>query len=308
MLSLEAAAPQVGVGGSTTVSESFTNVGVSDVKKLRLTLSACARLAGQAARPRRRPAAQARAAVHGRLSRDRAAVRSAARVLDLHRRGVVRPARRPAHVLGEARRVGLLAGARAALDGRRDHAPRPRSARPAGPSRSARGGWGCSTRRSARRRPTPTRRSTGARVSALVHRAGHRHRRSGRRNLGRRRADRARRHDRGKQLARRRRAVRERQRDDRAWPGTPSAARDVDSATSRFRSVTATAPVGLRLVRRGSTYAGYYSTDPGKTWNPVGTVTVAASASHGRQDVGVFHASGLSTWTTTATFRDFRVR
>ena len=45
-----------------------------------------ARLAGQAARPGRRPAAQAGPAVHGHLSRHRAAVRSAARVLDLHRR------------------------------------------------------------------------------------------------------------------------------------------------------------------------------------------------------------------------------
>jgi hypothetical protein len=35
---------------------------------------------------------------------------------------------------------------------------------------------------------------------------------------------------------------------------------------------------------------------------------VAKAASSGKQDVGVFHASGLSTWTTTATFRDFRVR
>jgi hypothetical protein len=90
-----------------------------------------------------------------------------------------------------------------------------------------------------------------------------------------------------------------------AWNG--GGGRDVDQHVS-VGSGTAKAPVGLRLVRRGSTYAGYYSTDRGKTWDPVGTVTVAASASRGRQDVGVFHASGLTTWTTTATFRDFRVR
>ncbi len=73
-------------------------------------------------------------------------------------------------------------------------------------------------------------------------------------------------------------------------------------------SVTVRAPVGLRLVRRERTYTGYYSTDRGKTWSPVGTVTVADAAARGRQDVGVFHASGLSTWMTTATFRGFRVR
>ena len=90
-----------------------------------------------------------------------------------------------------------------------------------------------------------------------------------------------------------------------AWNGAGGA--DVDQNVS-VGSGTAKAPVGLRLVRQGNTYAGYYSTDQGKTWNPVGMVTVAASASGGPQDVGVFHASGLTTWTTTATFRDFRVR
>jgi hypothetical protein len=90
-----------------------------------------------------------------------------------------------------------------------------------------------------------------------------------------------------------------------AWNASGGA--DVDHYLA-VPSPTVKAPVGLRLVRQDSVYAGYYSTDHGKTWNPVGTVTVAASASHGRQDVGVFHASGLSTWTTTATFRDFRVR
>jgi hypothetical protein len=55
-------------------------------------------------------------------------------------------------------------------------------------------------------------------------------------------------------------------------------------------------------VRDGSTYTGYYSTNQGVTWLPVDTVTVASAASSGNQDVGVFHASGLGTWTTTATF------
>jgi hypothetical protein len=35
---------------------------------------------------------------------------------------------------------------------------------------------------------------------------------------------------------------------------------------------------------------------------------VADAASAGNQDVGVFHASGLSTWTTTATFADLSLQ
>jgi alpha-galactosidase len=90
-----------------------------------------------------------------------------------------------------------------------------------------------------------------------------------------------------------------------AWNG--SGGEDVDQHFA-VPSVTARAPVALRLARKGSSYTGYYSLDGGKTWQPVETVTVAANASAGTQDVGVFHASGLSTWTTTARFRDFRVR
>jgi hypothetical protein len=67
-------------------------------------------------------------------------------------------------------------------------------------------------------------------------------------------------------------------------------------------------PVTLRLVRSGSTYTGYYSTNQGVTWSLVDTVTVADAASAGNQDVGVFHASGLSTWTTTATFADLSLQ
>jgi hypothetical protein len=82
-----------------------------------------------------------------------------------------------------------------------------------------------------------------------------------------------------------------------------SGGRDVDS---RFNvpNVIVHVPVVLRLVRSGSTYTGYYSTNHGATWSLVDTVTVASAASAGNQDVGVFHASGLSTWTTTATFTD----
>ena len=90
-----------------------------------------------------------------------------------------------------------------------------------------------------------------------------------------------------------------------AW--NASGGEDVDSHYA-VPSLTVRFPVELRLVRRGSTYTGYYSTDRGKVWAPVDAVSVAAVASSGKQDVGVFHASGLMTWMTTATFRDFRVR
>ncbi|HUB03745.1 MAG TPA: NEW3 domain-containing protein [Solirubrobacteraceae bacterium] len=90
-----------------------------------------------------------------------------------------------------------------------------------------------------------------------------------------------------------------------AW--NASGGEDVDSHYA-VPSLTVRFPVELRLVRRGSTYTGYYSTDRGKVWAPVEAVSVAAVASSGKQDVGVFHASGLMTWMTTATFRDFRVR
>ena len=73
-------------------------------------------------------------------------------------------------------------------------------------------------------------------------------------------------------------------------------------------SVLIRGPVRLRLIRKGSSYSGYYSTERGKTWRPVTTVTVAGAAAARRQDVGVFHASGLPTWSTIARFRDFRVR
>ena len=83
--------------------------------------------------------------------------------------------------------------------------------------------------------------------------------------------------------------------------------RDVDSRYS-VQNVIVHVPVTLRLVRSGSTYTGYYSTDLGVTWSLVDTVTVASAACAGNLDAGVFHASGLSMWTTTATFRDLLVR
>jgi alpha-galactosidase len=72
-------------------------------------------------------------------------------------------------------------------------------------------------------------------------------------------------------------------------------------------STYAPPPVTLRLVRSGGTYTGYYSTDRGGTWKTVATVTPAPSVSGATQDIGAFHASGLDTWRTTATFQDFVV-
>jgi alpha-galactosidase len=66
-------------------------------------------------------------------------------------------------------------------------------------------------------------------------------------------------------------------------------------------------PVLLRLVRSGSTYTGYYSTDHGTTWKTVASVAVSPLASAGAQDVGIFHASGLTSWQTTATFESLLV-
>jgi alpha-galactosidase len=66
-------------------------------------------------------------------------------------------------------------------------------------------------------------------------------------------------------------------------------------------------PVTLQLVRNGSTYTGYFSTNRGASWRTAGTVSVAPSVSAGTQDVGAFHASGFQTWETTATFQDLVV-
>ncbi|HEY3867966.1 MAG TPA: glycoside hydrolase family 27 protein [Actinocrinis sp.] len=70
-------------------------------------------------------------------------------------------------------------------------------------------------------------------------------------------------------------------------------------------SVTVTYPVALELTRSGASYSGYYSTGGGTTWLPVGTVTVASSAAAGPQDAGVFHASGSATGPSEGDFGGF---
>ena len=78
----------------------------------------------------------------------------------------------------------------------------------------------------------------------------------------------------------------------------------VDTSVS-VPSVTVTYPVALELTRSGAGYTGYYSTDAGTTWLPVGTVTVAASAAAASQDAGVFHASGSAAAASEGDFSGF---
>ncbi|MER6274385.1 NEW3 domain-containing protein [Streptomyces sp900105755] len=65
---------------------------------------------------------------------------------------------------------------------------------------------------------------------------------------------------------------------------------------------SATYPSWLKLVRHGTTYSGYYSTDDA-TWNLVGTVTVPTAAA--TQDVGLTQTSHASGTTGEADFDAF---
>jgi alpha-galactosidase len=306
VLSLEAASPQVGVGGSTTVSESFTNAGVSDVKTLRLSL---------AARPgwQVKPLGRAGAALLKPGQRFTVAYRVTAprsgppltfsiftggasydpldgRRTSLARLGelVSSPVHAPlstADVTADAASFGASGRALAiSARGLGVFSP-PFGAPPTDSYAAIFKRAGC-------------RRSCIAQVTVTADPAGGT---SGGAGLIERDDMTAGKHSRAGVVL----FVSSNATIVMAWNGSGGA--DVDQYVA-VPSVTVRAPVRLRLVRRDSAYAGYYSTNRGKTWNPVGTVTVAASASGGRQDVGVFHASGLNTWTTTATFRDFRVR
>ena len=62
----------------------------------------------------------------------------------------------------------------------------------------------------------------------------------------------------------------------------------IDSVTPSNGTIAATVPVDLKLVRSGSTYTGYYSTD-GQNWTTVGTATVPGQAD--TQDAGLFVVS-----------------
>ncbi|WP_262062553.1 hypothetical protein [Streptomyces sp. STR69] len=65
---------------------------------------------------------------------------------------------------------------------------------------------------------------------------------------------------------------------------------------------TAVYPSWLKLVRNGTTYSGYYSTDD-VTWNLVGTIDVPTAAA--TQDVGLTRTSHASGTTGGADFDSF---
>jgi len=69
-------------------------------------------------------------------------------------------------------------------------------------------------------------------------------------------------------------------------------------------TIADTVPVWLKLVRAGTTYTGFYSTD-GTTWTTVGTATVTAQAD--TQDAGLFVTSHVSGSPAQAVFNTFAV-
>jgi regulation of enolase protein 1 (concanavalin A-like superfamily) len=78
---------------------------------------------------------------------------------------------------------------------------------------------------------------------------------------------------------------------------------DGDGLLDQQASVaTAVYPAWLKLVRSGSTFSGYYSTD-GATWNLVGTGNVPSAAA--TQDVGVYAISHAPRTTAEVDFSGF---
>ncbi len=306
VLSLDAAATQLGVGSSTTVSESFTNNGVSDVKKLRMSLSAWPGWQLKALGPARAPlvAPGQRFTVAYRVTAPPSGPPLAVSIFTGAANYDPPDGRRSSTAtLGELVSSPVLPPLSTA-----DVTTHPASFGASGRDLaiSARGlgvfnppfGAPRTDSYAAIYKHAAAGRSSTAQVTVTADPAGGP---SGGAGLIERDDMTAGKHSRAAVVL----YVNGQATMVMAWNAAGGA--DVDQHLA-VPSVTVRAPVGLRLVRRGRTYSGYYSTDRGKTWNPVGTVTVAASASRGRQDVGVFHASGLSTWVTTATFRDLRVR
>lgn len=78
----------------------------------------------------------------------------------------------------------------------------------------------------------------------------------------------------------------------------------IDSVTPANGTIPPTVPVHLKLVRSGSTYTGYYSTD-GTTWTKVGSADVPGQAD--TQDAGMFITSHTSGSPATADFHGFTV-
>jgi alpha-galactosidase len=63
---------------------------------------------------------------------------------------------------------------------------------------------------------------------------------------------------------------------------------NIDSVTPANGTIAEKIPVYLKLVRSGSSYTGYYSTD-GQNWSTVGTATLPGQAD--TQDAGLFVVS-----------------
>jgi hypothetical protein len=86
------------------------------------------------------------------------------------------------------------------------------------------------------------------------------------------------------------------------WDNNGDGQLDSNSAPNNTGVGTATYPSWLKLVRSGTTYTGYYSTD-GTTWTEVASETVASAAA--TQDVGVFATAHQSGATSEVHFDDF---
>jgi hypothetical protein len=80
----------------------------------------------------------------------------------------------------------------------------------------------------------------------------------------------------------------------------------IDSVTPANGTIAESLPVWLKLVRDGSTYTGFYSTDGGTSWNTVGSATVPDQGD--TQDAGMFTASGASGQPGTVDFDGFSVQ
>jgi alpha-galactosidase len=78
----------------------------------------------------------------------------------------------------------------------------------------------------------------------------------------------------------------------------------IDNVTPPNGTIADTVPVWLRLVRDGSVYTGYYSTD-GSTWTEVGSATVPGQAD--TQDAGLFMTSHATGQPSLVNFTGFSV-
>ena len=79
----------------------------------------------------------------------------------------------------------------------------------------------------------------------------------------------------------------------------------INSVTPPNGTIPESLPVWLKLVKNGSTFTGYDSSD-GTTWNTVGTATVPGQAS--TQDAGMFMLSHVSGTPGQVTFQGFSVQ